>query len=196
MRDAASGTVQALDDPAIPTLPVVLEPVELSRHLQGGLRAEWGTLHEVRVQVLSHHPGSRCTFEIAVRMTDGWHHLIGKVYSEDRSDVFQAMERIKRAGFGPEAEYSIPDPIHFVSGLRLLLLEKVQGPLAKELLLKENELDRAVACERCARWLARFHALAPRAGPLFDLNGQLTCMERWSGHIARLGEPLAGKAGN
>src|SRR5205809_6887148 len=124
---------ERLADGRIPTLPLVLDPLELGRHLQGVWPAEWGTLRELRVRVLAHHPCSRCTVEIAVRMTGGRHDLIGKVYSEDRSDVYQAMERIKRAGLGPEAEHSIPDPIHFVSALRLLLLEKVQGPLAHDL---------------------------------------------------------------
>ena len=75
------------NDPGIATLPAVLDPAELSRYLQGALPTEWGTLREVRVQVLAHHPGSRCTVEIAVRMTGGSYDLIGKVYAEDRSDV-------------------------------------------------------------------------------------------------------------
>ena len=194
MHEVESRPVPPVTDPGIPTLPAVLRPGELSQHLQGVLPVQWGTLHEVRVGVLVHHPGSRCTLEMALRMTGGWHDLIGKVYSEDRLDVYLAMEQIKRAGFGPEEEYSIPDPIHFVSGLRLLLLEKVQGPLAQDLFLKGNERDRAVASGRCARWLARFHALAPKTGTVLDLNNHLICLERWSRRIGKLGEPVAGKA--
>lgn len=191
----ASRPVPAVDDPGIPTLAAVLQPHELNRHLRATLPVEWGTSEEVRrVRVLAHHPGSRCTVGMALRMTRGSHDLIGKVYAEDRSDVYQALERIKRAGFGPEAEYAIPDPIHYVAGLRLLLLEKAHGPLAQVLFLKGNEKDRVVASERCGRWLARFQALAPKAGPVLELNRHLIRLERWSRRIAKFGEPSAGKA--
>src|SRR5437899_12809007 len=75
-----------------------------------------------------------------------------------------------------------------------LLQEKVEGPLAKEVFLNGDDQSRAVVAERCARWLAHFHATAPRSGKVFDLNNYLVSIERWSRRIARRIDPLAHKA--
>src|SRR5919197_1030323 len=66
--------------------------------------------------------------------------------------------------FGPEQEVSIPEPLAYVPELRLLLQEKVDGPRAKEIFLADDERRRVDASVRSARWLARFHAIAPRSG--------------------------------
>src|SRR5438094_5840936 len=94
----------------------------------------WGTRREMRARALKWH-GDRCTFEIAVRTESGWHHVIGKVYKTDRSDVFQAMEALRRAGFSEDAEFSIPQPLVYLSSLGVRLEEKVRGPSAKDLFL-------------------------------------------------------------
>ncbi len=189
-----SELVHRFADPGISTLHAVLDPVELGKNLCLVSSAQWGSLRSVRVQAVKHHGGSRCTVEIALLTESGWHELIGKVYATDRSDIYQVMEGIRRAGFGPEEEFSIPQPVIFLPTLRLLLQEKVPGPLATELFLTRSERDRAAAAERCARWLARFHSMAPKAGRVFDLNKHLISMERWSRRIAELSEPLAYKA--
>jgi len=41
--------------------------------------------------------------------------------------------------------------------------------------------------------LARFHAVAPKAGPVFDLDGYLTFLEQCSRGVASSGDPLSGK---
>ena len=128
---------------------------------------------EARVHVLKHYPGKRCTVAIAARTTSGWHDLIGKVYATDRSDVYRALDGIRQAGFGPDAAFSIPQPLVFVPALRLLLLEKVQGTVAREIVLAGHERDRALAAQQCAYWLARFQAVAPRSGPIFALSTHL-----------------------
>src|SRR5438552_3944217 len=104
------------------------------------------------------------------------------------------MQRIERAGFGPEQESSIPQALAFIPALNLVVQEKVDGPLARELFVTGNEQQRSQTATRCARWLASFHALAPRTGPLLDLQALLASMANWARSIAALGETLADKA--
>src|SRR5438309_3368841 len=194
MSELNSSESCLFSDPGIPTLERVFDPVVLGEYLPEVLPSEWGAIRNVRLQVLKHHPGIRCTFEIVLGTTTGFHSLIGKVYTKDRLDVYEAMERIRRAGFGEGQEFSIPRPHGYLPELHLLLQEKVEGTGAKEIFLKASDRDRAVAAERCARWLARFHATAPKAGPVFEINKLLATLERWSRHIAETAEPLGEKA--
>lgn len=195
MFDTAFDTAQVADL-GIPTLPAVLDPMELGKHLELFSLPpwEWGRVRNVGIRVLKSHRGSRCTVEIALRTANGTHTLIGKVYVSGGWDVYQAMKRIGGAGFGPEAEFSIPEPLAFLPELQLLVQERVQGHLASEFFLTGDERDWKLAAERCARWLSRFHAIAPKTGPVFDLNNHLTDLARWSRRLAELGEPMAGKA--
>src|SRR5438128_5117930 len=123
----------------------------------------------MRARALKWH-GDRCTFEIAVRTESGWHHVIGKVYKTDRSDVFRAMEALRRAGFSEDAGFSIPQPLVYLSSLGVRLEEKVRGPSAKDLFLNGGPHEHIAAAERCGRWLARFHAASPRLGNVAELD--------------------------
>lgn len=183
-------------DPGVPTLSEVLNPIALAKRLRlfSLTPRNWGGAEEVQIRVIKHHPGSRCTFEIALRTANEWGSLIGKVYAKDRSDVFRAMDEIRRAGFGPADELSIPEPLAYVPELRLLLQERVRGPRAKQIFLTGDERDRAEAAEQSARWLAKFHAIAPRSGRMIDLTNQMDSVERWARKIAKLGEPHASQA--
>ena len=190
--------VQPLIDPGLAALSEVFDPAALANHLRGDCLGRWngGTLEEVRVlRVLKHHVGQRCTLEIGWRGESVWHFLIGKVYREDRPDIYHAMERIQQAGFGPQDEFSIPRPLAYLSSLHFFLQEKVEGPVAKETFKTGDEQSRAVAAERCALWLARFHALAPKAGPVFDSDRCLNLTRECARRIARLGGRCAAKAG-
>src|ERR1700680_1377734 len=89
------------------------------------------------------------------------------------------MEEVRRAGFGPQEEFSIPEPTAYVQDLQLLLQEKVPGRPATESFLSDDESERATAAERCACWLAKFHKTAPRIGPSLPANSQMVSMERW-----------------
>jgi aminoglycoside phosphotransferase (APT) family kinase protein len=191
-----SGSVpgHALTDPGISTLPEILDPAALAMHLRQALPDDRGPIQDIQLQLIKHHPGQRCTFEIAVRTLTGWDCLIGKVYADDRSDVYRAMEEISRAGFGPEAEFAIPRPVAYLAPLRLLLYEKVPGTRAKALILNPHRSDRVLAATRCAGWLARFHALGPRSGRVVGLDDQLTFLERCWRSLADLGRPFADKA--
>jgi len=190
--------VQQIVDPGIATLSEVLDPIALTGHLRvaGGSLFPSGALEEVRVRVLKHHIGVRCTLELGLRTVHGWHYVIGKVYRRDRVDIFQAMEGLREAGFGPQKSFSIPQPLGYLPSLHLLVLERVQGRSAKAVFKTGNEQSRAAAAERCARWLSRFQALAPKAGPVTYARDYLNSksIRRCSRQITNLGGELAGKA--
>src|SRR2546425_6734262 len=122
------------------------------------------------------------------------HSLIGEVYAKDRSGIHQLMEEISRAGFGPCEEFSIPQPTAYLPALHLLLQERVEGRPARESFLSDNESERTAVAERCARWLARFHAIAPRMEPIFHLGSYLRSIDRWFRRLALPGQPFADKA--
>jgi hypothetical protein len=190
--------VQPFVDERIETLAEVLDPVALAQHLRAVSSAPWngrGVEEAGVVRVIRHNVGKRCTLEIGVRAGGDWHFLIGKVYRKDRTKVFQSMEAIRQAGFGPQEEFSIPQPVAYLPSLRLLLQEKVEGPVAGDVFKSGGERSQADAAERCARWLARFHALAPRTQavsyPLDHLNSK--SMQRYSEKITQRGGSLAEK---
>jgi aminoglycoside phosphotransferase (APT) family kinase protein len=105
------------------------------------------------------------------------------------------MAAIRRAGFGPDAEFSIPEPVAYLPESRLLLQENVAGRSATDLFLSDDVNDRLRMSERCAKWLARFHTVAPRSGPTVDLGSYQLDIEHWSRRIAGSGGACADKAG-
>jgi aminoglycoside phosphotransferase (APT) family kinase protein len=190
-------SVQVLADPDIETLAEVFDSAALTVHLRRAWRDRWNprAIEDVRVvRVLKHHVGQRCTLELGLRTANGWRLLIGKVHAEDRSDVFRAMTGIRNAGFGPQDEFSIPQPVAYVSSLRLLLQEKLEGVAAKDVFKTGDQQSCAAAAERCALWLARFQALSPKAGPVFDAESCLSAADGRTRRIAKLGGRSAAKA--
>src|SRR5947209_11612125 len=184
-----------VSDPTIPMLQKACDPIVLGEYLPEALPSEWGAIRNVRVQVLRHRPGKgRCTFEVTLGTTRGCYSLIGKVYAADRLDVYQAMEEIRRAGFGPEEEFAIPRPVAFLAPLRLLLYEKAPGIRSTVSILNPLGPDRVLAAERCARWLARFHARGPQTGRVVGLKDQLSFLEGCWRSLADLGRPFGDKA--
>jgi hypothetical protein len=181
--------IQPVTDPGIETLSEVFDAAALAKHLRGAYLGQWNgaPIDDVRVvRVLKHHVGSRCTLEIGWRTDSDWHFLVGKVYSNDRPDILEAMERIQRTGFGPRDEFSIPQPLAYLPSLRLFLQEKVEGPVAKEIFKTGGDPSRFAAAERCALWLARFHAFGPTAGPVSNSEQCLTVLRKRTRRIAKL----------
>jgi aminoglycoside phosphotransferase (APT) family kinase protein len=110
----------------------------------------------------------------------------------------QALDPIVLGGYLPEvvpSEWGTPRPVAFLAPLRLLLYETAPGTPATESILSPNESARDLAAERCARWLARFHALGPRSGRVLGLNDQLSFLEGCRQSLADLGWPFDDKAG-
>ena len=189
-----SAFVDCIDDPTIPALRAVFNPPDLGEHLRQALPSQTEGLKEIKVRLLRHHVGKRCVVEITLATMEGVRCLIGKAYAKDRSDVYRLMEEISRAGFDPCEGFSIPRPTAYLQALQLLLQEKVEGRPATESFLSNNECERMAAAERCARWLAKFHALAHRVGASTDLGSHLLSIEGWHRRLASMGEPFAHKA--
>jgi aminoglycoside phosphotransferase (APT) family kinase protein len=159
---------------------VVLDPIELAKQLSLLTTSQfpWGKvqtahLKPVATPRLDHH-----VFDILISSVGGDARLNGKVYLKDRQDVYEAMENIRRAGFGSGEEFSIPRPVAYLPSLRLLLQEWVEGTQAKKIFKDGDEGQRVAAAEACARWLARFHATAPLAGQTFRVEKFLSSAER------------------
>jgi aminoglycoside phosphotransferase (APT) family kinase protein len=179
-------------DAAIPTLAVVLDPLEARRIVDEVCPADRLPAPDLLIRVLRHHPGKRCVFEAAEKAGErAW---IGKVFAADRADIYHMMVRLARGGFGPEAEFSIPAPIAYLPELRLLLQEKVTGASATELFLSPDEGERERISGRCAEWLARLHLRSPLPGPTFDLAQYQASIARWSIRIDAVGAALGDKA--
>ena len=194
-----SKLVDSSSDPAIPTLAAVLDPAELVKQLSmcEAPRRQWDLSQGVRVIVLKWERASRCTFEIALKNASGWEEkLIGKVYAEDRIDIYQTMEELQQAGFGSEQEFGIPCPIAFIAPLRLLLYEKVPGTRARTLIVGPSGPESVNAVERCARWLAHFQAEAPRRGSMFRAQDYVRGLEEWFLVSGKSELPFAYKAKN
>src|SRR5438067_408921 len=138
----------------------------------------WGVPREVRIQLLRLHPEPHCTFEIDLRTKDGWHRFIGKVYATDRHDLYEVMEGLRRAGFGPEKEFSIPRAVAYLPSLHLLLQERVNGTLAKDIFKLGEARQCARSAERCGRWLGRFQKLASPSGRTSGIERFLSSAER------------------
>ena len=185
-------------DPRIPTLWAALDPVELAKQISVLSGSPWvrAVPEEVRIKVLRWHPARHCTFSIDIRIESGWRLLIGKVYAKDQygGHVHQAMERLWQAGFDRTAEASIPEPIAYLPSLRLHLQEKIEGIEAKDVFRYGSERLRVVAAEPCARWLARFHARAPRQGRVLQVAKMLARSERWWGLVSEGGDDFASKS--
>src|SRR5437773_6185900 len=107
----------------------------------------WGAPQVVRIQPLKWHR-ERCTCEITVKTDTGCHGVISKVYEVDQPGVFRTREAVWQAGFGPEAEFSIPQPLAYLPSVRVLLEEKVQWPSVKETLLRGIQHVRRTAANR------------------------------------------------
>ena len=135
-----SESAQSFADPGIPALQAVLDPYALGRYLHPILPPHWGALRDIQIDVLRHHRRKRCTIEISLQTTTGKHALIGKIYARDRSGVHRGMKRISESGFGPEAEFSIPQPLAYLLSVGLLVYEKVQGLRAKNVFEANNHI--------------------------------------------------------
>lgn len=193
-----SECVQMLIDPGIETLAEVIDPMTLAKHLSASSisSTDGRAIEEVQVRVLKHWPGRRVTMEIVLRSGNGWRSVIGKIFRKDRSHIFEAMREIQQVGFGVKDEFSIPQPIAYLPSLRLYLQEKVEGTPAEEIFKTGEERSRTEAAALCGRWLARYHALAPKMGDVCVAKEHLDSksMRRCANEMAKLGGHLAGKA--
>ena len=122
----------------------------------------WSTMQETRIQPIRSR-GNRCTVAIVVNSRSGRRELIGKIYADDRADVFDTMLRLSRDGFGTASDYSVPTPFGWLPALRVRLEEKIEGSWMTDVIRSGRSADWTATAERCGEWLGRFHrsTLAP-----------------------------------
>ena len=124
---------------------------------------------------------------------DGWQDLIAKVFATDRPDTLDVMQRLHQAGFGTTAQFAVPRPIAYLSSLRILLEEKVEGRQVKTILLEDDKSEQMEAVRRCGEWLARFHTTAPRFGNPVEPRPFLEHVRGWADMVSEFGKPLSAK---
>ena len=194
MAEFAQNIVDSRD----PALASFLDAAEFEKQLDLLSCEEWGwgPVREIQTRALKCHPGKRCTFEIAIKTNRGAHELIGKVFAEDRSDVHDIMAGIQQAGFAGTSKFAIPGPIIYLPHLRLLLEEKVRAVSVREIFLASESNHQKEAAVRCALWLAKFHATAPRIGPVSGVSKLMSKSRSQARKLARAGGSFAEKAGS
>ncbi len=155
-------------------LIATLEREEFGEALERLCVSEWhsGTLQETRIQPIRRHR-NRCTVAIVVNSRTGQHELIGKIYADDRADVFDTMRRLRRDGFGTESDNSVPTPFGWLPALRARLEEKIEGSPMNDVIRNGRSTDWTAAAERCGEWLGRFHRSAPQPDNGHDLAAKL-----------------------
>lgn len=196
MASGESSKPPAEWDPDLPTLRAALDPAELAKYLYPIVSSRWRS-HRLKVigtRLINWHRGRRYTFEITVTTETGWHYLIGKVFSQESVNVFDAMRKIWQVGLDKDSEFAIAEPLGYVPRLRLLLQEKVVGTLAKQVFLAGSPAERAEAAERCAQWLMWFQMLAPHQGKVTSVRKLLRRSESRLLQIVDAKVPFAGKA--
>lgn len=179
--------MDAILDPKLPGLASVMDAAAWWESLRTlGLVSARTSPQDVRVELLKHHPGRRCTFRTQWREGGATRSLIGKLYDADRSRVYDAMRALRAAGFDEASAFGIPRALAYLPSLQLLLQEEVHGATARDLCLRGTRITDVG--ERCAGWLLSFHASAPVLQPPYQ-----DMRPTWSGEAIELGEPFAGR---
>lgn len=154
-------------DDALPTLPLVTDPVAAGRLLEDALRGPYPGVRVVgcRPEVMRHKPGSRCTVRYQLDLdratADGAPTtVVAKIYRGDKgANAYAGMQALWNADIASGAVVSLAEPIAYRDDLRLL----VQGPVEEERTLKDlvratfaaDEDERAGALEGVAAELAK-----------------------------------------
>src|SRR5205814_5035709 len=135
-------------------LIATLEREEFREALERLCVSEWhsGAIQETRIQPIRSRP-NRCTVAIVVNARTGQHELIGKIYADDRADVFDTMRRLSRDGFGTESDYSVRTPFGCLPALRVRLDEKIAGSAMNDVIRPGGSAYWKAGADRCGRWL-------------------------------------------
>ena len=183
-------------DPDLPTLRGALDPAELTNCLYPIASSLWRSrrVKVIGTRLINWRKGSRYTFEITAITETGWHNLIGKVFSQESYNVFDAMKKIWQVGLDRDSEFAIPEPLAYVPSLRLLIQEKVSGKPGKEVFVAGSPAERAEAAERCGHWLMWFQILAPQQGKVTKVRKILRRSESRLRQIVDAKVPFASRA--
>ncbi len=137
--------MEALQDTALPQLKSALAPAIMQRHFKEqlkGLCHRPDDIHLEKIEMLRHKPGRRCLIEYTLKIGSSdlapeTLVLLGKTRSRHTAiKSVQLLERLWDAGFSAESEgdFSVPEPMGFISELQLWFQRKVKGSVASDLL--------------------------------------------------------------
>ena len=129
-------------DPALPALPILVDPHEAAALLQRSLHAAG---HDVDVtgcepRVVRYKPGSRCTIVYRMRYAGapGPEHLVAKTHQGDKGLVaWEAMQALWARPVAAGDLVTLAEPLAYLPEQRVL----VQGPVPEERTLKELARD-------------------------------------------------------
>lgn len=144
----------ALDDPALPTLRLALEPDEarhqLKHHLPR-LAGEGAKFRLKAIRVVKHKLSKRCVVEYELRVQSSGlpartETLIGKVRAKRfGKEGYRLQEKLWQAGFDSQSAdgISVPEPIGVLPLFQMWLQRKVTGATATHLLAKPGGVELA-----------------------------------------------------
>jgi hypothetical protein len=204
-------TVRVLDpfgaaaDPALPSLALALDPVEVRRAFGRPLprlAGHDGAVQVRAVRVTRHKPGRRCVveYDLAVERPGAPPEaitLVGKVRAgRFGKSGYRLLGALREAGFGPDSPdgISVPEPLGTLPAFRMWLQRKVPGRVATELLAAPGGMSLARRIAEAAHKVHRAGVPAEKRHTMADeLRILHACLPtvaagepRWSGRLERL----------
>jgi thiamine kinase-like enzyme len=149
-----SDPFNAVDDPALPTLPLALEPTEARHQLKHRLPMLAGEDAKSRlkaIRVVKHKPSKRCLVEYELRvqlpgLPAQTERLIGKVRAKRfGKEGYRLQQKLWLAGFDSQSAdgISVPEPIGVIPHFQMWLQRKVNGTTATHLLSQSGGAELA-----------------------------------------------------
>lgn len=183
----------AATDPALPSLALVLDPVEVKRRFRNGLprlAGEGGIVRVRRIRVTRYKPGRRCVVEYDVRVDrpDAPREastIIGKIrVARSGTADYRLLDAFWRSGFDAAASdgISVAEPLAALTRHRMWLQRKVTGRLAGDLLTQPGA---AVLGRRIAEAAHKVHAAGVPARRRHTMADELRILRACLGSVAR-----------
>jgi hypothetical protein len=170
-------------DPRIPALAVIREfgPTEVASRLGVALDSE-------DVEVLRHHPGSRCTLLARA----GQRRVVLKAFKRDPTPLADVNARLAAVGLADGRAPTVSPLLGLDGELRMVAFEWFAGPSCAELVIRD---DGARAGSLAAEWLGAASAAPEPVGSPLTVEDALARARRWAAEIgaadADLGAALA-----
>src|SRR5215475_7874068 len=109
--------------------PDSIQEIVVWAHSQVAARTQW--------RLISARRGfGKALFEIEEHTASGPRRLIGRLGKREHAEnLYQALWRLRAAGFAPPGRYIVPEPIAFVPERNFVLQEKLEGEIASQLFI-------------------------------------------------------------
>jgi hypothetical protein len=152
-------------DPALPTLPLALDPGRVKEEFKRGLprlAGESGVMTLKAIRVLRHKPGRRCVIEYDIRIERPGQErekslLIGKIRARRfGNEGHRLQEAVWNAGFDDRSAdgISVPEPIGVIPLFRMWLQRRITGVVSSQRLAGP---DGAGLARRIAEGIHKLH---------------------------------------